>query len=280
MDLKSKLQRMLQIVEQAELNGGLVEIERDILLNELREAYTELKFGEVELVEPKAGVAEAPADPVAPVAPVAPIEESEEADEESEVEVELIFDESEDEEPIAEESAVEEPTIEEEPEAEETVVYEAPAEEEDEEQVEETEVEETAEEQVAEEEKLSALNTPLSTPKRSPILSLYEDNPTPVVGEQFHEAPSVADTISCPKGVAESTPITSLRGAIGLADKFMLIHKLFDGDSEAFDAAINALEEQPSFDDCVIYISEHFTWSPHSEATKLIMELLQRKYNA
>ena len=355
MDLKLRLQRMLQIVEGAECNGALADIERDILLNELREAYTELKFGEAEVahVEPKV---ETPAEVVVPVLPAEEDEESEE----NEVEVELIFDDGEDdepiiedepivaapevaepivaepevaapivEEPIAEEEVVEptieeepaieepaieepvsEPTVEEEPEADEVVVYEAPAEEETEEETEEEEiVEETeeeaaeepvveepvveepvaeeeiadepvAEEKIAEEEKLSTLHSPLSTPKQSAILSLYEDNPTPIIGEQFRERPSVADSIACPKGVAESAPIASLHGAIGLADKFLLIHELFGGDSEAYDRTINALDSQSTFDDCVIYIAENFTWSPNSEGTKLIMELLQRKYNA
>ena len=348
---------MLQIVEGAECNGALADIERDILLNELREAYTELKFGEVEVahVEPKV---ETPAEVVVPVLPAEEDEESEE----NEVEVELIFDDGEDEEPIvedepivaepevaepevaepaveeapevaepevaapiveepiAEEEVVEptieeepaieepviEPTVEEEPEADEVVVYEAPADDEDEENREEEVAEEPvveepvaeepvveepvadeeiaeekiAEEKVAEEEKLSTLHSPLSTPKQSAILSLYEDNPTPIIGEQFRERPSVADSIACPKGVAESAPIASLHGAIGLADKFLLIHELFGGDSEAYDRTINALDSQSTFDDCVIYIAENFTWSPNSEGTKLIMELLQRKYNA
>ena len=348
---------MLQIVEGAECNGALADIERDILLNELREAYTELKFGEVEVahVEPKV---ETPAEVVVPVLPAEEDEESEE----NEVEVELIFDDGEDEEPIvedepivaepevaepevaepaveeapevaepevaapiveepiAEEEVVEptieeepaieepviEPTVEEEPEADEVVVYEAPADDEDEENREEEVAEEpvveepvaeepvveepvadeeiaeekVAEEKVAEEEKLSTLHSQLSTPKQSAILSLYEDNPTPIIGEQFRERPSVADSIACPKGVAESAPIASLHGAIGLADKFLLIHELFGGDSEAYDRTINALDSQSTFDDCVIYIAENFTWSPNSEGTKLIMELLQRKYNA
>ena len=335
---------MLQIVEGAECNGALADIERDILLNELREAYTALKFGEVEVahVEPKV---EAPAEVVVPVLPAEEDEESEE----NEIEVELIFDESEDEEPIVEdepivaepevevepeveaeptveeapevaepiveepiaeevveptieeepateepviEEPVIEPTVEEEPEADEVVVYEAPAEEdaeedaEEEEIVEETEEEaaeeqvEAVEEQVIEEEKLSTLHSSLSTSKQSAILSLYEENPTPIIGEQVRERPSVADSIACPKGVAESAPIASLHGAIGLADKFLLIHELFGGDSEAYDRTINALDSQSSFDDCVIYIAENFTWSPNSEGTKLIMELLQRKYNA
>lgn len=283
MELKSKLQLMLQIVEQAELNGGLAEIERDILLNELREAYTALKFGGVELAEPKACEEETPAVPVAPEIP------AEETEEENEVEVELIFDET-------EEAETDE-------EADEEVVYEAPAEEPTEESIEEpieepTEepieevveepivetpaVEESAEpiaEEPAEDEYLTAIRSQHATPKHNAILSLYEDTPAPVVGEQFQETISVADSIACPKGVAESAPITSLHGAIGVADKFMLIRELFDGDGEAYDVAIDALESQPSFEDSIIYISENYSWPPHAEGTKLMMELLQRKYN-
>ena len=175
-------------------------------------------------------------------------------------EAKLIFDESEDEEPI----------IEDEPVADDEPVVAEP----------EVEVQPEVAEPIVEEEKFTAHHTPHTTSKQSAILSLYEENPTPIIGEQFQERPSLGDTIVCPKGVAESAPIASLHSAIGLADKFLLIHELFGGDSEAYDRTINALDSQPSFDDCVIYIAENFTWSPNSEGTKLIMELLQRKYNA
>ena len=79
MNLKSKLQRMLQIVEDAERVGALADIERDILLAELREAYTELKFGETDnercaaeepVVEESAE--ELPIIPIAPIFPISP----------------------------------------------------------------------------------------------------------------------------------------------------------------------------------------------------------------
>lgn len=246
---------MLQIVEESERVGALADIERDILLAELREAYTELKFGEErseEIGESSEEIGEPIAEePAVAELPITPIDEDEDNDE-PEVEVELIFEEE-------DESPFEMPT-EEEP-AEEEVTEEEPA---------------VAELPIAP----STPSTPTTpTSKRSAILSLYEDNPTPVLGEQFHETPSVADTIACPKGVAESTPVASLREAIGLADKFMLIRELFGGDAEAYDKAISELDEQPSFDDCIIYIAEHYTWSPNAESTKMVMELLQRKYN-
>ena len=291
MEVKARLQRALQILEDAERVGMLSDIERDILLTELREAYAELKYSDERQetkderqsnVEEESVVEETVEEsvvelPIAPIAPITPTEEEQDEEQEEtepEVEVELIFNEEEDEETENGKRRTEN------------------------EEVAEVQVAESAEESAAElpitptekseeiednlstlNSQLSTLNSQLATPKRSALLSLYEDAPTPVLGEQFHESPSVADTIACPKGVAESAPVASLREAIGLADKFMLIRELFDGNAEEYDNAITTLDKQPSFDDCIIYISENYTWSPNAQATKLVMELLQRKYN-
>lgn len=294
MELKLRLQRVLQIVEEAERAGAMSDLERDIVLAELREAYSEVKFGmecaeqkvEQEVVAPLATQSESEPQPQAEV------EEQEEQDNEPEVEFEIIYneedddeesDEVEDESPITEPEpvvapepavvpqpvVVPEPAVVPQPAVEPAHVAEpTPAV--------AAKVEERIVETNAFESELSAFST---TPRRSAILSLYEDS-VPVVGEQFREAPSVADVISCPKGVAESTPLTSLREAIGVADKFMLISELFGGDSDVYEATISALDVQPSFDDCVIYIAENCSWRAQSEGTKFMMELLQRKFNA
>ena len=286
MKVKARLQRALQILEDAECVEMLSDIERDILLTELREAYAELKYSDerqetkderqsnVEEKSAEKSVVELPVAPIAPITPTEEEQDEEQEDTEPEVEVELIFNEEEDEETENGERKTENEELKAENE-----------------EVAEEQVAESAEEPAAElpktptekseeiEDNLSTLNSQLSTPKRSALLSLYEDAPTPVLGEQFHESPSVADTIACPKGVAESAPVASLREAIGLADKFMLIRELFDGNAEEYDNAIATLDKQPSFDDCIIYISENYTWSPSSAATKLVMELLERKYN-
>lgn len=284
MEVKARLQRALQILEDAERVEMLSDIERDILLTELREAYAELKYSderqetkderqsnveEESIVEESAeeSVAELPIAPIAPITPTEEEQDEEQEEAEPEVEVELIFNEEEDEETENEEVAevqvaesAEEPAAE--SVAEKPAVAEEPA---------------VTEEPAVEKDELSSFVSRHSS--KSALLSLYEDAPTPVLGEQFHESPSVADTIACPKGVAESAPVASLREAIGLADKFMLIRELFDGNAEEYDKAIATLDKQPSFDDCIIYISENYTWSPSSAATKLVMELLERKYN-
>lgn len=278
MDIKQRLQRVLQILEDVECVDKLSELERDIVLGELREAYAELKFfaPSATLVPLKQEdksretiderEAELATTPIIPTASIVPAEEKtveekseaeESVEEEPEVEVELLFDE-ETEDVENDEQEVEAPI--------------APAT-----PITPTEIEDTKTE--SSEEELSSLVSHLSPKKGSALLSLYEDEPTPVLGEQFREQLSVADTIACPKGVAENTPVTSLRNAIGVADRFMLISELFGGDSDAYEVAIDALDKQQSFDDCIIFIAEHYAWSPNSQAVKLVMDLLQRKYN-
>lgn len=273
MDIKVRLQRVLQIVEGAECAGELSELDKDIALNELREAYAELKFGVRETEELKTENENAAVAAVAAVAdePLVESEEnaaSEEENDEPEVEVELVFDENEEEdaeneeveaenEEVAEVSIVETPNASNAPNTPNTPIVEE------------------------KEEELSSLVTRHSSNNRSPLLSLYEDAaPQEVVGDTFHEKPSVGDTISCPKGVAESAPIASLRGAIGVADRFMLVRELFGGDVEAFERAIDNLDHIGSLDDCMIYIAENYEWRAQSEGAKLVVELLQRKFKA
>lgn len=80
--------------------------------------------------------------------------------------------------------------------------------------------------------------------------------------------------------VSETTrrePVTDLRRSIGINDKFLLIRDLFDGDSEAYEAAIATLDAFDDFDDCLVHIAEHYAWNPNSDGAKLLMELIERK---
>ena len=292
---------MLQIVEEAERTNAMSDLERDIILNELREAYSEVKFGVAEntpAVAPAvAPVAESVTEPAAAAVAAAPLQQEpdsevdSEEDNEPEVEFEIIFNEEDDEEDAETDEAVADAETEDEevavPEFEDdeegaaapvdlSQLFEAVG-------LTHATNDEVTPESVVESTVVEAPDAPNNTaqapaPKRSPLLSLYEDD-APVLGEQFRETPSVADAITCPKGVAESTPVTSLREAIGVADRYMFIRELFDGDDEAYDAAITNLDKLTSFDDCVIYISENYVWRAQSEAAKTIMSLLKRKFN-
>lgn len=91
---------------------------------------------------------------------------------------------------------------------------------------------------------------------------------------------TLADTIVAPNALAEEinhSKIASLRDGIGLNDKFLMIRDLFDGDDEAYDEAITALDSLESMDDCMIHIIENYAWNPDTEGSKFIMQLLERK---
>lgn len=87
----------------------------------------------------------------------------------------------------------------------------------------------------------------------------------------------LGDSMSAPQTVFESVRLGSLREAIGVADRYMLVKELFDGDEKAFDEAIDALDKIEDFDDSMVYIVENYTWNPSSQGARMVVELLQRK---
>ena len=104
-----------------------------------------------------------------------------------------------------------------------------------------------------------------------------------VLGEVINpRVQTLADTITPPRDMASeilhNEPITDLRQAIGLNDKFLLIRDLFGGDGAAFERAIETLNGFDDLDDCMIFIAEHYAWNPNSDGAKLLMELLERKF--
>ena len=107
--------------------------------------------------------------------------------------------------------------------------------------------------------------------------------PGAVLGEVInHDVQTLADTIAPPRDRASellrNEPVTDLRRAIGINDRFLLIRDLFGGDGAAYESAIDALNGFDNLDDCMIYIAEHYAWNPNSDGAVLLMELLERKY--
>lgn len=104
-----------------------------------------------------------------------------------------------------------------------------------------------------------------------------------VLGEVInHDVQTLADTIAPRRGMASELrlgePVTDLRRAIGINDKFLLIRDLFGGDGEAYEEAIGKLNAFDDFDECIIHIAENYAWNPNSDGAKFMMELLERKF--
>ena len=110
-------------------------------------------------------------------------------------------------------------------------------------------------------------------------MTLADTDVEAVLGEVLiPERQTLGDTISPMQTVAESAPVKSLRSSISVADRFMLSRTLFGGDDTAFDRAIEELDSFDDFDNCIIHITENYSWPPASEGAKMIIELLQRKF--
>ena len=120
---------------------------------------------------------------------------------------------------------------------------------------------------------------PKPAPKAAPA-PVEEERRVTIADAIAATTQTLADTIVAPNALAEEinhSKIASLRDGIGLNDKFLMIRDLFDGDDEAYDEAISALDSLESMDDCMIHIIENYAWNPDTEGSKFIMQLLERK---
>lgn len=124
----------------------------------------------------------------------------------------------------------------------------------------------------------AAKPAPAETPAVKPA-PVVEEKPA-TLADAIPATQTLADTIAAPTALAEEinhANLHSLRDGIGLNDKFLMIRDLFDGDGDAYEQAIDALDELETLDDCMIHIIENYAWNPDSEGSKFIMQLLERK---
>ena len=119
---------------------------------------------------------------------------------------------------------------------------------------------------------------PTTPTEPTPIPTVETTEPTKVVLADTISTPqTIADTIQQQPSIGQSGAVNSLRGAISVGDRFMLIRELFGGDEAKYESTIDLLDSYDNLDDCIIYIAENFTWRASSDGAKLIMDLLQRK---
>ena len=201
------------------------------------------------------------------------------------------------EEPIEEHPMEEEPVIEEQAEQEEhftplvapSGVYTSVDEDEvieiSEEELEAMPEEDSMTEEVVEEEAVADEEVILFDPQteEQPMQPKVEPQPTAepaaVLGETIQPIQTLGDQLAAQQRVNDLRPrITDLRRAVGLNDKFLLIRDLFGGNGSLYKITIRKLNEFDNFDDCMIYIAEHFAWNPNSDGAKLMMDLLERKF--
>lgn len=124
-----------------------------------------------------------------------------------------------------------------------------------------------------------------AAPAAGGVLGEVINHDRQTLGETInHDRQTLADVIVPQRDAASELrlgePVGDLRRAIGLNDRFQMIHELFAGDGEAFDEAIAAFNGCETMDDCMIWICDRgYFWNPDSDGAKRLMELLERKFD-
>ncbi|MDA3942295.1 MAG: hypothetical protein PF694_02005 [Bacteroidetes bacterium] len=99
--------------------------------------------------------------------------------------------------------------------------------------------------------------------------------------------PSLADQLTAneDKSVAammERQPITDIRTAIGINDKFLFINELFSGSLEAYNKMLDELNDFKSFNGASTFLIElkvQHQWEGSAAAWKKLVGLIERKFN-
>lgn len=80
----------------------------------------------------------------------------------------------------------------------------------------------------------------------------------------------------------QQSPISDLKAAIGLNERFLFANELFDGNMEAFNRALNELNHIDSKEGAYIFINaqlkERFNWNDDSEITVRFLNLVERRF--
>lgn len=77
--------------------------------------------------------------------------------------------------------------------------------------------------------------------------------------------------------VLKGKPISDLTKAIGINDKFLFTKELFGGNAEVYTKTIKKLNGFDNINDAIIYIQDNFSWDDNNEAANQLIELVRRK---
>jgi hypothetical protein len=80
--------------------------------------------------------------------------------------------------------------------------------------------------------------------------------------------------------ILKTKPLLSLDEAIGINDKFLFIREIFDGNTDAYNQAIQKLESVGSLSDAMAVIMSYSGDNTGNEAVRQLIDLIKRKFLA
>lgn len=75
----------------------------------------------------------------------------------------------------------------------------------------------------------------------------------------------------------QDKPIKDITKEIGVHDKFLFIKELFNGDNQLYDVTLKKVNQFNDITEALIYIQENFNWNENNKAANKFIELIRRK---
>lgn len=148
---------------------------------------------------------------------------------------------------------------------------------------------EVAEEEPVQETPAEAVEQPQEQPQEQLQPEPVVAQPEPVVAEPAQEepkaepAPAVAPaepvhTDAHKANTAYGAPVTDLKQAISIGDRFLYQRELFGKNGELMQRTIADLNGLNTFDEAMEYIDRHFNWDKEQPSYELFVNALHRRF--
>ncbi len=125
------------------------------------------------------------------------------------------------------------------------------------------------------------------SPEMPESLEIPESLESPEIPEE-PENPKSLETPETPEPTAPQkpvqaslfgAPVTDIRHAISLGDRFLFQRELFGGKGELMQKTIDKLNDLNSLGEALSYIHDNFSWDKDSSTYELFVNVLRRRFN-
>lgn len=100
------------------------------------------------------------------------------------------------------------------------------------------------------------------------------------LGDSFLKGKSLNDLVTDQNKLEfklSNRPVSSMKTAIGINDRFQYIRELFDGSSEKFAETVHELDSKPDLKEAVDYLRQNFRWKKNETSLKFV-NLVKRRF--
>jgi len=122
-----------------------------------------------------------------------------------------------------------------------------------------------------------------NVPEQTSLFGSNNSSGVKTIGEKLGNNKTSINEILAQKNKATDIssrlkPVTDIKSAIGVGDRFLFVRELFAGNSESFDETITHLNSLSSYQEACDHIKEKFNWDNSQSTVISFMNIVKRRY--